>query len=198
MGYLVSIHLTTQPPDSVALRSALPASIGFAVYRHSNLSLFGIDTFKASKPPNYPFITVTPATDLPLDLGSHLHSLSETYEIARMSGSANGIKRSYINLAELLSDCLGQPVLSILSDDDGSDFACLAKAGKVFSVLATCDDNLVSFTHGETSVAPLGDERALHSNAVRLFEHFTGAEARSIGLGSWDPPMDFGFARVGT
>jgi len=198
MGYLVSIHLTTQQPDAAVLRSLLPSSIGFAIYRHNDLNLFGIDTFKASKPPSYPFATATPATDLPLELGPHLHSLSDMYEVARVSGSANGIKRSYINLAELLSDGLGQPVLSIFSDDDGSDFACLAKAGRVSSVLAACDNNLVSLTNGETTVAPIDGEPALHSNAVRLFEHFTGAEAQTIGLGSWDPPADFGFTRVGT
>jgi hypothetical protein len=198
MGNLVSMHVLTQQPDAMVIRSLMPSSIGFPIYRHGDRNLFAVDTYKASKPPRYPFSTATPATDLPLELGQHLDSISEIYESLKASGSANGIKRSYINISELLSNGLGQSVLSIYSDDDGSDFACLASSGKAVLILACCDNNLVSLSDGNVSIKSHVGGHLLHSNAAHLFELFTGISAQEIGLGSWDAPTDFGFVRVVT
>ncbi|HEV2799593.1 MAG TPA: hypothetical protein VGW12_03805 [Pyrinomonadaceae bacterium] len=193
MGELVSMHLIKQQPETDAIRSALPSSVGFRIYRHSSLNLFAIDTFRGDKPPLYPFTSSTPATDLSTELGSHLSSLASVYEGARRSGYANCIKRSYINLAEALSEALRQPVLSICSDDDDSDFACLSVSGRASVVIALCDDNVVRYANGTTEIVPASDEHMLHQYAIEAFEEFTGASAETIGLGSSDPPDDFGF-----
>ena len=193
MGYLVCMHLTRQQPEEDALRAVLPSSIGFRVYRHGTLAVFAIDTFGATRPPQHPFTTFTPAADLSTEFAPHLRSLADAYDEARRSGRANGIRRAYVNLAEALSEALGQPVLSICADDDELDFTCLAEGGVVTAVTALCDDTVVRFVNGTMSIWPAGDERPLHQHAVEAFEDFTGASAETIGLGTWDPPDDFGF-----
>jgi hypothetical protein len=194
-NYFVGMHLTKQPPEAEAIRDALPPSIGFRVYRHSTLDIFAINTFAGTDPPRYPFTNDTSARDLSLELGHHLRSLAETYEKLRRSGGANGIKRSYINLAEKLSEVLGQPVLSICSNDDDLDFACLAEKGMAAIIIALCDETLVRYVNGITEITAAGEEMRLHQYAIEAFEDFTGAGAETIGLGLWDPPVDFGFVR---
>jgi len=119
MGYLVACHFTKQAPSGSSVRGALSPSIGFAIYRHQVLPLFAIDTFRAAKPSRSPFSVATPTTDLPLELAPDLAPLSVLYEQLKEEGIANGLKRSYINLACILCSCLGQDVLSVYGDDDG-------------------------------------------------------------------------------
>jgi hypothetical protein len=197
VGYLVSLHLVKRRPDAEAIRAALPSSLDFRVYRHAVLDVFAIDTFGASNPPRHPFTSQTPAAELSLEFGPHLRALADAFEDARRSGGANGIKRSYINLAEALSGALGQPVLSICSDDDDSDFTCLAEGGLASVVTALCDETVVRHANGTTTVTPAGDALTLHRHAVEAFEDFTGAGAGAVGLGSWDPPADLGFVLAG-
>jgi hypothetical protein len=197
MGDLVSMHLIKERPDVDAIRAVLPSSIGFRIYQHSRLPLFAVDTFGENNPPRYPFTSAMPATDISIELGPHLRSLAAAYEDARRSGGANCIKRSYINLAETLSATLGQPVLSICSDDDELDFACLASGGAVSVVTALCNETVVRYINGTTQIAPAGDELMLHRYAIEAFEDFTGASAETIGLGHLDPPEDFGFVAAG-
>lgn len=193
--YFVSMHLTKQQPEAEAIRNILPPSIGFRVYRHNTVDIFAIDTFAETEPPPHPFTSDTPAKDLSLELGSHLHSLAAAYEKLRRSGGANGIRRSYINLAEMLSGAIGQPVLSICSNDDDLDFACLAANGMAFGIIALCDETVVRCVNGATELTAAGDEIRLHQYAMEAFEDFTGINAEIIGLGAWEPPPDFGFVR---
>jgi hypothetical protein len=193
--YLVSMHLTKKQPNAEAIRHALPPSIGFTLYRHSELDVFAIDTFAEIDSPQNPFTSGAPGRDLSLELGSHLQSLTEAYEKLRRSRGANGIKRSYINLTEILSEAIGQPVLSICADDDDLDFACLAKVGMTSFMIALCDESVIRFVNGTVEITAASDEIKLHQNAIEAFEDFTGFSAETIGLGSWDPPADFGFVR---
>jgi hypothetical protein len=191
--YFVSMHLTKQQPEAEAIRRVLPSSIGFRIYRHSTLNVFAIDTFAGTVPPRYPFTNQTSAADLSLELGPHLHSLAVTYEKLRRSGGANCIKKAYINLAETLSEVIGQPVLSICSDDDELDFACLAAGGTASIIIALCDETVVRYVNGNTEIITADEEIRLHRYAIEAFEDFTGFNAEIIGLGSWEPPADFGF-----
>src|SRR5690242_18250971 len=122
MGYLISGHFMRHRPDSAKLRAALPKSIGFTVYEHQAHPVFAIDTYRATKPSRYPFSVATPATDISLDVSAELAAI---YEQLRIESAANGLKRSYISLCCILSRALKQEVLSVYSDDDGNDFACL-------------------------------------------------------------------------
>ena len=162
MGYLISGHFMRQRPDTARLRAALPMSIGFTVYEHLAHPVFGIDTYRATKPSRFPFSAATPATDIPLDVSPEL---SAVYEQLRSENAANGLKRSYINLSRALSAATNQDVLSVFADDDGNDFACLSRGGEVVSGVARCDSHIVSFGPSQASRAPASSESRLHALA---------------------------------
>jgi hypothetical protein len=99
MAYLVVWHFLNERPSASKIRDGLPASIGFAIYRHSRFAVFAIDTFRAAKPSRYPLSVATPATNLPLALPSDLAPLDELHEHLRPERSANGLKRACIQLS---------------------------------------------------------------------------------------------------
>ncbi|MDP3287519.1 MAG: hypothetical protein Q8M64_04355 [Methyloversatilis sp.] len=194
MGYLISCHFTQHRPHVTSVRPALPGSIGFRVYRHKTLPLFAIDTWRATKPSRYPFTAATPATDLPLELPERLASLSAIYEHLQQQGGANGLKRSYINLSAMLSNALEQPVLSVYADDDGNDFACLAEQGTLTSLVAKCGEFVVRVEPGsDARLEQEANPPGLHALAARHLQASFGIAGSEIGLGSFDPPEDFGF-----
>ena len=55
-----------------------------------------------------------------------------------------------------LSAALGQPVLSIYSDDDEADFACLAAGGLASNVTALCDETVLRYVNGLIEFNPRG------------------------------------------
>jgi hypothetical protein len=180
------------------VRAALPSSIGFVIYRHNRLPLFAIDTFRASKPPRYPFSAATPATDLPLELPSVLNALTTLYEQLKEQGTANGLKRAYINLSCILSSCLDQDILSVFADDEGNDFACLSTKGRAVRITARCGDQVISFDNEQLStIQDESDNATLQEIVSRQFELFTGHPASTVGLGSFDPPQNRGFVAIG-
>src|SRR5262245_31218442 len=126
MGYLISGLIVRSMPNAAALRDALPAASDFCIYQHPELGLFAIDIFRANRPNDWPLTTPIPATDIPLELAPHNAVVSAAYGEALAQRAANGIKRSYINLAELFSVRLEQPVFAVFADDDDADFACVA------------------------------------------------------------------------
>lgn len=148
MGSLISGHFTKELPDILAVRAVLPASVGCRSLSHRDLKLFAIDTYRAAKPRRWPLSVATPATDLPLELPESLSELTELYERLLKEGGANGLKRSYINLSRLLSGVLGQPVLTLYSDDDGNDFACLTRSGELVSLVTWCEEYVVQYEQG--------------------------------------------------
>lgn len=197
MGYLVSGHFTQHRPQVAGLRSVLPLSIGFRVYRHNSLPLFAIDTWRASKPSHYPFTVATPAIDLPLQLPERWASLSAIYEDLQHRGGSNGLKRAYLNLSTMLSRALGQPVFSMYADDDGNDFACLAAQGTLVSLVARCGEYVVRAEPGaDARVEREVNEPELHGLAARHLQASFGIVGSEIGLGSLDPQEDFGFVEI--
>jgi hypothetical protein len=198
MACLLSMHLTRRAPDRTHLRGALPQSLGFEVYWNESMQLYGTDTFRASKPNKWPFTYATPATDLPLEMGPHLSEVSRAYEALRASGSCDGFKRSYVNLVELLSQALGQPVLTVYADDDEADFACLAEDGRAISIVARCDEMVLRFEKGSSNSQPAAEDRTLHANAAEMVRVFSGQDPMRMGMGSCDPPENYGFVHVRT
>lgn len=190
MGYLISGHFVKHRPDSGKVRAALPQSIGFDVYEHSVYPIFGIDTFRATKPSPYPFSAVTPATDIWLDVSAELAAV---YEQLRMEGAANGLKRAYINLSRILSGVMNETVLSVCSDDDGNDFACLSRSGVIISGSAKCEEYIVRFGPLSASRSPAPGRHDLHALASEAVTSFLGFPASDLGFGSFDPPEYLGF-----
>jgi hypothetical protein len=199
MGCLISAHFLEHEPTLVSVRAALPPSLACRAYRHRSLRLFAIDTYRAAKPPRVPFLAATPATDLPLELPESLSSLTVTYRRLVEEGVANGLKRAYINLSSLLSDVLRQRVLTIYSDDDGNDFACLTESGVLVSLIAQCGEYVVRFQHGGQAVLEPGSEnRRLHALASEHLQTCFGIDGTELGLGSFDAPEAHGFVELAT
>ena len=190
MGYLIAGHFVRQRPDAATLRAALPTSIGFTLYEYLAHPVFAIDTYRATKPSDFPFSAATPATDIPLDVSPEL---SAVYEQLRSENAANGLKRSYVNLSRILSGAMGQDVLTVFADDDGNDFACLSRGGEVVSGIARCEGSIVSFGPSHASRAPASSEAGLHELASAAVTSFLGVAASDLGFGSFDPPDNLGF-----
>lgn len=193
----ISGFFVLQKPQGETIRAVLPSSVGVAVYVHPELHVYAIDAYRAAKPANHALTSQIPAADLPLDLGTHLSVLSDAYAQARSRQTANGFKRLYVNVAELLSSRLKQPVLAVNCDDDESDFACIAVEGRLVELTARCGDTIYGFQNGVLQSVAAGDEHELHSGASSMFARFTGKSPAQFGFGSWDPPLNFALVAVG-
>ena len=139
MGYLVSASLVRSEADFGAL-SALPASIAWRVYRLPQQAGFIIDIFSADREQKWPFTSLPPMKDIPLELPAELDDLSRLYAGLAKVGLANTFKRGLINLNLELSRLLAQPVCSLASDDDILDFVCISNKGKLEKLRAHCAD----------------------------------------------------------
>lgn len=157
MSYLITAHIVQDEPDVNRL-DELPASIGWRVYHHQSADVYLIDAYRAAKPVDYPFQTPVPATDIPLELSENLKSLEELYQYLYQHDAANSFKKSYINFALLLNQLLELPVLSIISDDEEWDFAVTVQDGFVERLKCRCDDLIVDYNGGQTSIQPLVPE----------------------------------------
>jgi hypothetical protein len=199
MGYFISGHLLEQEPELALVRAALPHSIGCRAFRHRSVPLFAIDTYRAAKPPRWPLAAATPATDIPLELPESLSTLTAIYRRLLDEGVANGFKRAYVNLSSLLSSALRQRVLTIYSDDDGNDFACLTHSGMLASLVGRCGDYIVRFERGgQALLEPGPEDHRLHVLASEHLQACFGLDGTQLGLGSFDPPEAYGFVEIGT
>lgn len=154
MGYLITAHVFREEPGGSQL-AELPTSIGYRVYFHRAANLYLLDTFRASKVPQYPFQTLLPSTDIPLDLPPDLAVLERLYEQLGPLKLVNAFKRSYINAALLLNRLVQRPVFSFVSDDDQLDFTCSASSGALGRLKCRCGDLLISYDGGTLQIAPL-------------------------------------------
>jgi len=154
MGYLISAHIVRDKP-AIERLAELPASIGYRVYFHRAADVCIVDTFRSSRPPEYPFQTPLPVADVPLELSDSLNALESVYEFLSQRKLANSFKKSYINFALILNRLLGTPVLSIISDDDDLDFACLASDGSLARLKCRSGDLLITYQNGDAQIQPL-------------------------------------------
>ena len=157
MGYLVTAHVFREKPDFSRL-GELPTSIGYRVYLHRGANLYLLDTFRPAKTPQYPFQTLLPSADIPLELPYDLQSLERVYSGLGPLKLANGFKKSYINSALLLNRLLQVPVFSFASDDDELDFTCSVANGTLNRLKCRCGDLMVSFDGKKVRIAPLVPE----------------------------------------
>ena len=197
MGSLISGHFMKELPDIAAVKAVLPASLGCRLLSHRDLKLFAIDTYRAAKARRWPLAVATPATDLPLELPESLSELTALYERLLKEGGANGLKRAYINLSRLLSELTRQPVLTLYSDDDGNDFACLGRSGELVSLLTWCGEYLVQYEQGgRVLLKPRPSGHRLHALASFALRKWFGIEGAALGLGTLSPPEAYGFAEL--
>lgn len=201
MGYLISTHFLERAPDFSALRSVLPESLEPHIYKHSEHPVWAVDTLRSPLRHGYYFGSSTETRDVPIELPGHLDEVQRLYDALSKLKSASGLRRGFINLAELISKTLGEDVLSIFSDDDGVDLAMRTRAGQLQSIEGMIGDHAVSYWKGcPFSLEPIPEhqERRLHDNASRVFEDVFGVSGEKIGFGRWDPPENYGFEEQGT
>ncbi len=218
MGYLIAAHVFPEKPELSRL-AELPKSIGYRVYLHRAVNLYLLDTFRPSKAPQYPFQTLLPPADIPLDLPADLEILERLYAQLHRLKFANGFKKSYINATLLLHRLLQLPVFSFASNDDGLDFTCSATSGSLSRLKCRCADLVINFDNKKAQIAPLVPEEdvdtltdtpglkaalpdvevlpretpwntQLHSIAIEELAVFAGIKEPILGLGSFDPPKD--------
>jgi hypothetical protein len=159
MGYLTTAHVFSEKPD-VSRLAELPKSIGYRVYLHRAANLYLLDTFRPAKVPQYPFQTLLPSADIPLELPPGFETLERLYSRLGPLNLANGFKKSYVNAALLLNGLLHVPVFSFASDDDELDFTCSAANGALSRLKCRCGDLLISYDQRRAQIAPLVPEAA--------------------------------------
>lgn len=196
MGYLITGMFLLERPSQAALRVALPASVEFRIYEHPELQIYAIGGFRQTKPSAYPLSMPFSTADVPLELGPHLSLHLGEYQKLQELGVADGFKRAYMNLAEIVSAALGKAVLTLFTDDDGIDFACIAQSGRVSLLWAQCGTDVLKIDGASVAWLPLGELPLLHQNAALAFRQFTGKDPQMFGFGSWDPPHNFGLLQI--
>ena len=157
MGSLITAHVFREKPN-FSLLAELPKSIGYRAYLHRAANLYLLDAFRASKVPQYPFQTLIPSADIPLELPPGLEPLERLYSRLVPLKLANAFKKSYINTALLLNRLLQVPVFSFASDDDELDFACSASDEALTRLRCRCADLVVSYENTKLLIAPLVPE----------------------------------------
>ena len=160
MSYLITAHVFRNEPH-VARLDQLPKSIGYRVYRHESAGLYVLDTFRASKVPAYPFQTLLPSVDIPLELPSGLDVLERLYLQLSSLKLANSFKKSYVTAALLLNRLVEQPVFSFVSDDDLLDFTCSAADGALSRLRCRCGDLVITCDGQTVQITPLVPEDAM-------------------------------------
>ena len=154
MGYLITAHVFREKP-AVSRLTDLPKSIGYRVYLHRAANLYLLDSFRPAKVPQYPFQTLLPSADIPLELPPGLETLERLYTRLGPLNLANGFKKFYINAALLLHWLLQVPIFSFATNDDELDFTCSAANGALSRLKCRCGDLLISYDNKKVQVAPL-------------------------------------------
>jgi len=157
MGYLISAHILPGERDFGALHQ-LPPSIDYAAYFHEGVRCYLLDVYASRRPPQYPFCSILPAADIPLELSAELGVLNEFYQVLARLNRANSFKRSYINFALLLSQKLDSDILSFVADDDDLDFACTVRGGVLNRLHFRRADLLVTYSENGLLIEPLYPE----------------------------------------
>lgn len=153
MGYLITAHVFREKPD-VSRLTGLPKSIGYRVYLHRAANLYRLDNFRPAKVPQYPFQTLLPSADIPLELPPGLETLERLYSRLGPLNLVNGFKKSYINATQLLNRLLQVPVFSFASNDDDLDFTCSAANEALSRLKCRCGDLVISYDNKRVQVAP--------------------------------------------
>lgn len=212
MGYLVVAHAMNVMPELEPL-SALPKSIGWSLHQDESATSFYLDTFKAGEEQKWPFTSMPPTKDVPLELPEALAALSQIYKVLKETQLADYFKRAFLNVNLALSKSLQLPVCSFCTDDDGLDFVCVSLNGELQRLRCVCGDLYITYELGTVMIQPLlidgvegTDASSLHDpesgihvlnrniapssllHAVSLAEttRFLQAESPPLGLGSFD------------
>jgi hypothetical protein len=154
MGYDVSAHLLTSAPDLARLES-LPGGIAWTVYRDGDGAAWYVDTYASGKKHEWPFTSVPNLKRIPFELPESLGPLSGVFAALDAAELTHGFELAFVRLNLLLSSTLRLPVLSIYSDDEGVDLACLSEDGMLSRLRGKFWDIDLTFREGTIEIQPL-------------------------------------------
>lgn len=157
MGYSISAHIVKSKPE-VGKLTSLPQSIGYRWYKNKSFDLYAMDTFSPARSAEYPFQSRLPTKDVSLEMPPGLEVLTALHNALTKLQLANGFSRGYISFSLNLSKLLSTPILSIVSDDDSTDFACTAANGTLTRINCRCEDLQIGYSDGQLRIQPLVPE----------------------------------------
>lgn len=212
MGYLVVAHAMNVKPELEPL-STLPMSIGWSLHQDESATSFYLDTFKAGEERKWPFTSMPPIKEVPLELPQELAALSRVYKLLKDAQLADYFKRAFLNVNLALSKSLQLRVCSFCTDDDGLDFVCVSSNGELQRLRCVCGDLDITYELGTVLIQPLlidgvegtdasglhdpesgihvlsrniAPSSLLHAVASAETTRFLQAESPPLGLGSFD------------
>jgi hypothetical protein len=153
MGNCVLMHATKVQPDPQKFK-ALPKSIDYAFCRDDETDAFYIFTFNSGGKYRLMFDRFPPR-DIPDDLPVATDSLNVVYEALRKAGLHHSFYCWFVNLNTLLSQAQGNSVCSIVSDDEGVDFACISTCGRLDRLRFGARDLEILYAGGGVEIQPL-------------------------------------------
>lgn len=156
MGYGVTAHIVRQPVDAAALK-VLPRGLKWRLYRDEAAGAWLIDVHVDERGGRYPFTQGPDALERPTGGRSKTRELDVFYRALETLELDLYVPPGVAALSKLLSAALGQEVLSVASDDDGMDIACLSRGGALVSVEYSSEAD-VSWTADGVLVRPLVSE----------------------------------------
>lgn len=98
--------------------------------------------------------------DISLEMPPGLEALNSLNNALTKLGLANGFSRGYTSFSLNLNKLLSMPILSIVSDDDSIDFACIVANGKLMRINCRCEDLQIRYSGGQLRIQPLVPESA--------------------------------------
>jgi hypothetical protein len=125
------------------------------VYRNDDASVWYMDTYKAERKQEWPFTSMAPIKDFPLELPDELVALTRVYATLK---NKNNFKRGFVNINLFISKTLQQQVCSFCSDDDGLDFVCISQNGVLQRLRCECDDIEITYENRSVTIQPLQPE----------------------------------------
>lgn len=96
MGYLVVANVMSVMPELEPL-SSFPPSIGWSLHQDEGAKWFYLDTFKAGREQEWPFTSMPPIKDFPLELPQELAALSRVFKVLEGARLADSLSKSISN-----------------------------------------------------------------------------------------------------
>ncbi len=182
MGYLVSLSAFKSVPKNGAALHQLPKSLPWKLYRAKSVDELLLDVFNVKRDGEHPFSSIPAIQDLPLQFDDPLTGLNELYESLRKKNRGNGFKRAFVNLNVMISRLVAAETLSIVSDDEGIDLACISEHGTLHKLRFRAGSVEVNWMPGtETTELKRGTSR-LHRIAEEECASFFGLRLPIFGF----------------
>ena len=180
MGYLLAVSLAKKGGNYNAINE-LPKTLPWRVYESELCIERLIDVINYRKEPEYPFTSLPAVQDLPLNFEAPLEELNNLYNELKKKNRANGFKRTILNLNLILSRNISTEVLTLVTDDEGTDFACVSECGALKKLRFRAGKIEVNWSEEGLNMSKNSSSR-LHAIAESECQSFTGKPIPIFGF----------------